>query len=117
MPWWLDAVCGEHSWDVSVVERGGNIVASMPFYVERKAVFSLIKMPKLTQTLGPWVRCEVGQKYATRLSSEKDLMSELIESLPNFDFLSNPFRTKCPIGSRFIGKVLVKHLVTHTNYL
>ena len=33
--WWLDSVCGENNWDVSLVEKGGNIFASMPYYIEK----------------------------------------------------------------------------------
>ena len=32
--WWLDAVCGENNWDVALVEKGGQIMASMPYYTK-----------------------------------------------------------------------------------
>lgn len=82
--WWLDAVCGEENWDVAIAENDGQIMASMPYYVKKKFVLTLLRMPPLTQTLGPWIRPNKG-KYATRLAYEKDVMTELIRQLPPCD--------------------------------
>ena len=38
--WFLDSVCGVDNWDVTLVEKGGDVVASMPYYKKRKAVES-----------------------------------------------------------------------------
>ena len=70
--WWLDAVCGEDKWDVAIVEKGGHIFASMPYYLMRKNGFNSIIMPRLTQSMGPWLHYPKKQKYAKRLSFEKD---------------------------------------------
>lgn len=82
--WWLDAVCGEMNWDVAIVENGGQVVATMPYYIKKKFNLTLLRMPPLTQTLGPWLRPSKG-KYANRLSYEKGVMTALIEQLPSFD--------------------------------
>jgi lipid II:glycine glycyltransferase (peptidoglycan interpeptide bridge formation enzyme) len=84
--WWLDAVCGEDNWDVAIVERGGEIWATMPYYIKRKWGFTLITMPPLTQKLGPYIKYPSGQKYYKRLSWEKEIMNELIDQLPKFDY-------------------------------
>lgn len=84
--WWLDAVAGD-SWEVAVVEKGGEIVASMPFVSSQRYGFKLIAQPPLTQTLGPWLR-QTNTKYAKRLSREKDLMEGLIDQLPKYDHFS-----------------------------
>lgn len=34
--WWMDAVCGEDNWDVLLVEKDNEIVASMPYYKKKK---------------------------------------------------------------------------------
>ncbi len=47
-------------------------------------------MPPLTQTLGPWLRA-TADKYANQRSREKELMTELIEKLPSFDFFQQNF--------------------------
>jgi len=89
--WWLDAVCGHDYWGVCVIENGGNVVATMPYYY-KKNIFKiqLLSMPLLTQTLGPWIS-PTSAKYAKKLAREKDLMNELISQLPKFDYFSQNF--------------------------
>ena len=41
--WWLDAVCGEANWDICLVEKGGQIFASMPYYMKHKYGFNLFR--------------------------------------------------------------------------
>ena len=86
MPWWLDTVCDEGEWDVAIVEKGGQICATMPYYIKKKYGFTLITMPKLTQTLGPYIKYPENQKYYKKLSWEKELMNELIDQLPSCDY-------------------------------
>lgn len=82
--WWLDAVAGEEHWDVALVEKGGKVLASMPYVQHRRKPMVLLGQPPLTQTLGPWLR-NTGAKQATRLSRQKDLMGRLIGALPRYD--------------------------------
>ncbi len=89
--WWLDSVCGKDNWDVVLVEKGGQIVASLPYYKTKKAIFDIITMPKLTQTMGVYIKYPKGQKYYKRLSWEKDMITKLTESLPHFDYFSQNF--------------------------
>lgn len=92
-PWWLDAVCGENSWDVCLVEKGRKIYASMPYYLVKEYGFVLIKQPKLTQTSGPWFRYE-DSKYSKKLANEKDMMEALIEQLPHTDSFNQNWHYK-----------------------
>lgn len=88
-PWWLEAVApGE--WGEVIVERGGELLARMPYVIKRRRGLTLMTMPPLTQTLGPWLRPYSG-KYTNRLSTEKELMTELIQRLPAFDFFQQNF--------------------------
>lgn len=80
--WWLDAVAGD-SWDVALIEKGGEIVASMPYLISERYGFKVISQPSLTQTQGPWLR-HTNAKYAKRLSREKDMMEALIDQLPKY---------------------------------
>lgn len=80
--WWLDAVAGD-SWNVVVVEKGGEIQAAMPYVMKQKFGLTLLTQPTLTQNLGPWIR-PTQAKYAKRLSREKDLMQALIDQLPSY---------------------------------
>lgn len=80
--WWLDAVCGDN-WDVCLVEKGGQIQAAMPYCIKKRYGFTLLTHPQLTQTLGPWLRPS-DAKYTNRLGQEKDLLTMLIDQLPDF---------------------------------
>lgn len=78
--WWLDSVAGD-SWDVVLVEKGDQIEASLPFVVQKRHGFTVLTMPQLTQTLGPWLKPSTA-KYAKQLAQEKDLIQELFDKLP-----------------------------------
>jgi hypothetical protein len=84
--WWLDAVCGD-SWDAVLVERDGQIMASMPFLIERRGPLRYLSQPVLTPRLGPWIR-KTESKYVTNLKNEKKLMTALIDDLPDYDRFS-----------------------------
>ncbi len=81
--WWLDAVCGQESWDVAIAQKAGRINGCLPFFITKSMGFKIITMPPLTQTMGPWFRYPANQKYEKRLKFEKKVMSELISQLPN----------------------------------
>ncbi len=89
--WWLDSVCGKDNWDVVLVEKGGQIMASLPYYLTKRKSFTRIVMPKLTQTMGVYVKYPKGQKYYKRLSWEKDMMIKLAKSLPKYDSFVQSF--------------------------
>lgn len=87
--WWLDAVA-PGSWDEVVVQRDGELVARLPYVVRKRVGLTYLAMPPLTQTLGPWIRPHSG-KYATRLSEEFSLMTQLADALPRFDHFAQNF--------------------------
>lgn len=89
--WWLDAVCGKDKWDVVLVEKGGKIVASMPYYQNIIKGNIFMQMPLLTQTLGPYIIYPVKQKYEKRLAFEKEVMNSLLDALPDFDQFGQRF--------------------------
>lgn len=88
-PWWLEAVA-PGAWGEVTVEKGGKLFARLPYVMKKRWGFTLLTMPTLTQTLGPWLRPYPG-KYANQLSEEKDLMNTLIGQLPDFDFFQQNF--------------------------
>jgi hypothetical protein len=85
-PWWLDAVAGCGGWDVTVIEDSEGWVASMPYTLRRKFGLSISTQPRLTPSLGPWIRSNHAVKESTRLSYEKRVMSELVSQLPRIDY-------------------------------
>lgn len=89
--WWLDAVCGSDNWNVALVEKGGHIMASMPYFFKKKAIFEIITMPRLTQTMGAYIKYPNGQKYYKRLSFEKEMINILLKQLPEYDYFLQNF--------------------------
>lgn len=90
-PWWLDAVCGQGNWGVSLVERGGVVQAAIPYYYKKNIGINQITMPKLTQTMGP-VYFDLSGSYTKKLSKEKDYIYESVGNLPKHDrYMQNIF--------------------------
>ncbi|WP_312469034.1 GNAT family N-acetyltransferase [Neobacillus sp.] len=81
--WWLDAVAGEENWDVVLVEKGGKIVASLPYVLKKRSFIRYISMPLLTQTAGVWMNYPEGQKYVNKLAFEREVCKEVINKLPS----------------------------------
>jgi len=84
--WYLDTVCDGGTWDVVLVERGGKIVATMPYFVKRKAIFDYITQPHLCKWLGPYIIPEF-----RRLKQEQKLLPELIAQLPKVAVFNQNF--------------------------
>ncbi len=82
--WWLDAVCGIDQWDVALVEENGEIVGSLPYYYVVRRGKTHIKMPLLTQTMGPWLKYPDKDKSSLKLSFEIKTLKNLIDQLPGY---------------------------------
>ncbi|HEX8548837.1 MAG TPA: GNAT family N-acetyltransferase [Cytophagaceae bacterium] len=87
---WLQTVAPD-CWDVVMECRGGEIVAFMPYVIKRKLFFKYITIPPLTPYMGPWIKYPKGQKYTTRLSHEKEMMTLLVSKLPVVDYFIQTF--------------------------
>jgi len=87
--WWLDALCDE--WNVVLIEKNNEIVASLPYHIQKNNNLIQLGQPILTQKLGPYLKFPDTIKYITKLKWEKRLMSELIENLPEYDIFSQNF--------------------------
>lgn len=84
--WWLEAVA-PGQWDSVVVKRGDEVIARLPFFIEKKYGFTALTQPPLTPMLGPWLRV-TESKPAKQLSSQKELIWELLKLLPKHDLFS-----------------------------
>ena len=62
----------------------------MPYVLKNKYGFKILTMPPLTRTLGPWFRTYPGNK-ANSISEEIQLMNEIIDKLPKFDYFTQCF--------------------------
>lgn len=80
-PFWLDALCGEKNWDVFIFERGGQILATLPFYIEKRCGLKYITQPPFTQIMGPWINYPDHLTMEKKLSFEKEVMTYFIDKL------------------------------------
>lgn len=87
--WWMDAVA-PGCWGRVEVTKAGKVVASLPYILKKQFGFRFIRMPPLTQTLGPWIQSS-NAKYSNQLAEQKDMMTELIDNLPPHDYFSQNF--------------------------
>lgn len=92
--WWLDSVCGYDNWDVILIEKSGNIFASMPYVQTKKANITSLHHPILTQTMGIYFNYPAKQKYYKKLSFEKEMIEKILKQLPKFDRFSQSFDYK-----------------------
>jgi lipid II:glycine glycyltransferase (peptidoglycan interpeptide bridge formation enzyme) len=88
---WLFLAAGENTWDVVLVEKGGELFAALPYIIVKKWGFRIVYMPSLTPYLGSWIKYPEGQKEGKRLSYEKEIMNELISGLPEFSSFHQHF--------------------------
>jgi lipid II:glycine glycyltransferase (peptidoglycan interpeptide bridge formation enzyme) len=89
--WWLDAVCGKEEWDVILIKKNNNIIASMPYLNRSNFLFKTIKMPQLTQNMGINIVYPTNQKLFAKYSYERKIIQEIIELLPKFDWFQQSF--------------------------
>ncbi len=87
-PWWLDATCGSRGWTAALGHKNGEVVAAIPLQLTRRARLSMLTTPPLTQHVGPWLAPGRGTRTTTRISHELDLLSLLIDDMPEADVIS-----------------------------
>lgn len=82
--WWLDAVAGD-TWDAVLACQGEQVMGALPFVEKKRWGFTLVTQPKLTQSLGPWVR-PTDKSYPKVLAYEKDVLGALADGLPSYHY-------------------------------
>lgn len=83
-PVWLDAVAGTGQWNACIVADGaGTVKGVWPYVQERRLGISLIRQPRLTPLLGPWLFYPAEQPLAQRQEWERKTLQELITQLPS----------------------------------
>lgn len=82
--WWLDAAAGSENWNVVLKENAGQIEAALPFFKKKRIGLTILSVPNLTPSLGPWLRPCDG-KLSKQLAREKDLLTYLFDALPPHD--------------------------------
>ncbi len=87
MPWWLNAVAAD-AWDVVLEEDDINFKGSWVFIKRKKLGMRMLGMPILSTYLGPFLNYPEDQKYSSKLSYEKKVLTELINKLPSYSYLN-----------------------------
>jgi len=89
--WWLDTIQNKGEWDVVIIEKNNILLATMPYFVFKGFVYTELKMPDYTQTLGPYLFYPPNQSYTKKLRFEKKVMTMLIDALPRYDYFHQYF--------------------------
>lgn len=89
-PWWLDAVCGEDQWDVSIcLDKEGHLQGGLPYFFQKKYGFVLMRQALLTPYMGPIIEYPRAQKkLAYKYAHEKKVIDLLIEGLPAYSYFN-----------------------------
>lgn len=83
-PWWLDAVCGRDNWGVHVLEKSGQFLGAMPYYVENRNGYEIITKAHHSQNNGILISYLPDMKYVAILDRQEEVINEMcdyIESL------------------------------------
>lgn len=85
---WMELISADREWDVVMEKKGEQIVGFFVFLLRKKLGKTFILNPVLTPFTGLWLDYPEGQKYASKIGYEKEIISALIDQLPKFAFLS-----------------------------
>ena len=84
--WYLDAVTQGTEWGVLLHLKNEQVVASMPYYHQKKGFYNLCIMPLMTKMMGPYLIPEL-----RRRRHEIKIYKDFINRLPICDFFSQNF--------------------------
>lgn len=88
-PWWLEAA-SPGKWDEIVIKDDEGIVARLPYVKKDKFGLTILSKPQLTPILGPWIKT-LDDKPSKCLSQQKEIMTALINKLPDYDYFCQDF--------------------------
>jgi len=85
---WLNAVAEEGNWEVAVVKKENDVVATLPYFYKKKYVTDIITTPKHTPWLSPCIKYpESIRTLAHKIEFENSIIKELEEQLPALSFV------------------------------
>lgn len=85
---WLNAVCGEENWDVILIEENGNILASLPYFLNELEEGVEIRKAPLTQNNGVKFYYPNGIKYDRKIAFEHKVLDKIIDEIEKLDIVS-----------------------------
>lgn len=83
--WWLDVVCQPNHWDVWLYEKGGDILAAMPYYIEMRGEYKYITKAPLTQNNGIIFKIYGGTKIAARAKFQEHVIDQANDFIVSLD--------------------------------
>ncbi|NND05623.1 MAG: GNAT family N-acetyltransferase [Saprospiraceae bacterium] len=87
LPAWLDATCGADQWDVCVTRHNsGTVLGVLPYHLSKYKMIQVVKMPKLTPYLGPWINIPPSPNTYKWERRYVKVCKDLINQLPNVAF-------------------------------
>lgn len=84
-PWWLDAVCGEKNWGVHVVEKDGNLLGAMPYYVEVRNGYEIITKAHHSQNNGIIMSYLPNMKRVAKIERQEEVINEICDFIEKLD--------------------------------
>lgn len=78
-PWWLDAVCGECNWGVHVLEKSGQFLGAMPYYVENRNGYEIITKAHHSQNNGILINYQQNMKYIAKLDRQEEVINAMCD--------------------------------------
>ena len=88
---WFKAKYSDNDWDVAIEKNGDGVVGVLPYVVAKKKSFKIITPQFLSPYQGVWIKYPDGQKYASKIGFEKEVINGLIEQLPKVDAFKQNF--------------------------
>ena len=83
--WWMDAVCGPEHWDVWFYENESDILAAMPYYLEKRNNHTYITKALLTQNNGLIFNYPKGSKKIAKAAFEEKVIDEASQFINSMD--------------------------------
>lgn len=82
-PWWLDVLCGQNSWGVSVTrDNHEKIIGTLTYGIFKKFGIPYLANPVLTPYVGPWLKTPQNHKIYELNSFQNQQIATLIAQLP-----------------------------------
>lgn len=84
--WYLDAVSIDGEWEVILITKGSDIIASFPFFQKQKLGFRYVTMPIFVK----WMGLYIVPKYQN-IKTEQKILLKILPSLLKFDAFKQNF--------------------------
>lgn len=106
--WWKEVV--KDSWDVAVIEKGGQTTGIWPYFFRKKGPWKMIAQAPLTPYAGPFLLYPEGQKNSSKISYEHKQYEALIKQLPKVAEINLSFPIDFKNGLAFQWNAFEEHV-------